>query len=69
VDVRDITLVIQDTQPEGDANCDGIVGVDDIRAMVDALFDAKSRAQCVTVDTNADGQVAVNDLVALIKKL
>ncbi len=69
VDVKDVTLVIEDTEPEGDANCDGSLGLDDVQAMISALFNSNARAQCITRDTNVDGQVTVGDLVALLRKL
>jgi len=69
VDVKDVTLVIEDTEPEGDANCDGSLGLDDVQAMISALFNFNARAQCITSDANVDGQVTVGDLVALLRKL
>jgi hypothetical protein len=69
VAVQDITLIIADTQPAGDANCDGSLGTDDIAAMIAALFDSNATAKCISTDTNDDGRVAVNDLVALLIKL
>ena len=69
VTVKDVTLIIEDTQPEGDADCDGKIGVDDIAAMISALFTPNARQLCVSADADDDGQVKVNDLLALILKL
>jgi Tol biopolymer transport system component len=69
VDAKDVTLIIQDTQPEGDANCDGAIGPDDVPVLVDALFDPVAITQCVTVDGNDDQRVTAADLPALMGKL
>ncbi|MBI4517250.1 MAG: S8 family serine peptidase [Deltaproteobacteria bacterium] len=69
VDVRNIELIIDDAQPEGDANCDGRLRPDDIHALIHALFDPEARAHCVTADTNDDGLVRVNDLTGLLQKI
>jgi Tol biopolymer transport system component len=68
-DVRDVTLVIEDTQPEGDADCDGRLTRKDIEALIGALFDPQWRSRCITADTNDDGRVVVNDLIGLILRL
>lgn len=69
IDVVDTTLVIEDTQPEGDADCDGKLTTDDVGVLVHALFNATYAATCPTTDTNADGRVLANDVTALIVKL
>jgi hypothetical protein len=70
VDVRDVLLVIEDTQIEGDANCDGQLALDDVPALIAALFGHVLEGQaCVTADTNGDGRLAVNDLTALLSRL
>lgn len=69
VDVKEVTLVIEDTQPEGDANCDGTLGREDVDALIGAIFDPQWRTKCLTADTNDDGRVSADDLLALIKKL
>ena len=38
VAAKDVTLVIEDTQPAGDANCNGQMTADDIDELVHALF-------------------------------
>lgn len=68
VTVKDVTLIIEDTQPTGDANCDGQVTSHDIDALIHALFrDALTR--CVTADANDDGRLTVSDLSSLLQIL
>jgi len=69
VSSRDITLVIEDTQPEGDANCDRHLDFADIEALVAHLFDSGAQNQCVTADTNDDGRIDASDLAGLLLKL
>jgi subtilisin family serine protease/Tol biopolymer transport system component len=68
-DTKDVRLVVEDTQPEGDANCDGTLGADDVTALIDALFEPMPLDRCVSADTSDDGRLAVNDLTALMIKL
>ena len=69
VDVADVTLIIDDTQKEGDANCDGTIGADDVDALIHALFDPGQVATCPTSDADGDGSVRANDLMGLIELL
>ena len=69
VDVKDMQLVVVDAQPRGDADCDGRLTQDDIRALIDGLFDADVLSRCVAADTDGDGHLRVNDLVGLLLKL
>jgi hypothetical protein len=69
VAVRDTLLVIEDTQIEGDANCDGVLDERDMEALIDALFEPAKEERCVAADANDDGRVLASDLSALVMKL
>lgn len=67
--VQDVTLIIEDTYLEGDANCDGRITDVDIAALVRALFEPDVPSACVTADANDDHRISVADLVGLLHKL
>jgi hypothetical protein len=69
VTVRQIPITVEDTIPEGDANCDGIIDPEDVGVLVGALFRRGARSECITVDANDDGRVSVADLGALHGRL
>lgn len=55
--------VLPVTPQPGDANCDAVVDLDDVAALITALF---LGSDCPTVDVNDDARLAVADLSALL---
>lgn len=51
-------------QPVGDANCDDVVNVADLEALIRQIFD--DTEPCAWADVNGDGQISAADLVALL---
>lgn len=69
IDVVETALVIEDTLREGDANCDGRIGADDLAALIHALFAPGATLHCVTADSNGEGRVTVSDVTSLLVQL
>jgi subtilisin family serine protease len=69
VDIKDVTLIIEDSHPLGDANCDGRLDSQDIAAAVTALFDGTALVRCISADSDGDGTVRANDLVVILREL
>lgn len=68
VDTKDLTLVIDDTLKEGDADCDGAITAQDVDSLVHALFN-EEQSECPTSDADADGFHRANDITTLLRLL
>ena len=67
LDLLVFTSTQQVTQP-GDANCDGRIDVDDVKATVTALFDPTARVSC-DADCNGDDAVSAPDITCVVEQL
>jgi hypothetical protein len=70
VDVDTPTLVPPSATPipgiTGDCNHDGVVTVDELVTGVNVALDRFDVSRCEAMDSNGDGRVGVNELVAAV---
>ena len=62
-------MLIEDSDPHGDANCDERFDESDLTALLSALFDDEALTMCEHSDANGDGAITAADLPMLIVKL
>ena len=69
VKVASLLLIVDDAEAEGDANCDEQLSLEDVDALIAALYEPEILTRCPTSDTNADGRLTAADLGGLTEKL
>jgi hypothetical protein len=66
---RAVPLLIEETDAQGDANCNGRHDDSDLTALISALFDDEALTLCEYSDANGDGAVTAADLPMLLLKV
>ena len=62
-------LIEEKTVTKGDANGDGVVDLNDLKTMVDRMFDDTVDVKMKNVDFNGDGKITLQDISEVIKLL
>jgi hypothetical protein len=63
---QEVTLEVIQTQPVGDVNCDGLVNVDDLFAVLQAWGPCDDFSDC-SADLTGDGTVNIDDLFTILQ--
>jgi len=58
--------VILPIEGVGDVNGDGLLGINDVTSLIDAILDGETAVSVPLADVNLDGSIGINDVTSLI---
>lgn len=68
VTARNVTVTIRDTLLEGDADCSGDRGQEDVDMLIRLLFQP-APPECALADANDDGRIGSADMTSLLRRI